>query len=106
MSSTPPIPHHHPSALRNRVPILKTLLSIVPDDTNTNGLEISTGTGALHELLAPAYPKITWHPSEYVPDIVVSEVRLDEERSDDLTTQSQAAKNARARTSVQDTPPS
>ena len=35
----------------------------------------------------------------------ITEVRLDKERSDDLTTQSQAAKTTHTRTSVQDTPP-
>ena len=29
--------------------------------------EISAGTGALLELLAPAFPNITWTPTEYIP---------------------------------------
>ena len=29
--------------------------------------EISAGTGALLELLAPAFPNITWTPTEFIP---------------------------------------
>ena len=41
----------------------------------------------------------------YCLDDVVDEVRLHEERNDELTTQSQVAKTTQARTSVQDAPP-
>mmetsp|Transcript_26450 Transcript_26450/g.79331 ORF Transcript_26450/g.79331 Transcript_26450/m.79331 type:complete len:284 (+) Transcript_26450:226-1077(+) len=61
---------HHPSALRNRVPILKAMLKLLPDSDSWTGdaLEVATGTGALLEVLAPAYPKLSWLPSEYVPE--------------------------------------
>jgi hypothetical protein len=59
---------HHPSALRNRVPILKTMLSIIPDNTTGKGIEIASGTGALLELISPGYPSIMWQPTEYVPE--------------------------------------
>ena len=58
---------HHPSALRNRIPILKALLAILPDDIEGDALEIATGTGALLEVVAPGFPKLTFRPSEYVP---------------------------------------
>ena len=61
---------HHPSALRNRVPILKAMLKLLPDSETWSGdaLEVATGTGALLEVLAPAFPKLSWLPSEYVPE--------------------------------------
>jgi len=60
---------HHPSVLRNRVPILKALLQLLPDSESFSGhaLEIATGTGALMEVVAPAFPLLTYQPSEYVP---------------------------------------
>jgi len=62
------IPHtHHPSVLRNRIPILKQLLKIIPDESKGNALEIASGTGALLEVLAPAFPNLSFRPSEYVP---------------------------------------
>ena len=65
---------HHPSALRNRVPILKALLKLLPDSDTWEGdaLEVATGTGALLEVLAPAYPKLSWLPSEYVPEVAAA----------------------------------
>eukprot|EP00308_Calcidiscus_leptoporus_P009788 CAMPEP_0119379610 /NCGR_PEP_ID=MMETSP1334-20130426/53461_1 /TAXON_ID=127549 /ORGANISM="Calcidiscus leptoporus, Strain RCC1130" /LENGTH=241 /DNA_ID=CAMNT_0007399181 /DNA_START=60 /DNA_END=785 /DNA_ORIENTATION=- len=60
---------HHPSALRNRIPILKTLLRLLPDSDELSGgaLEIASGTGALLEVIVPAYPRLSFQPSEYVP---------------------------------------
>mmetsp|Transcript_25046 Transcript_25046/g.75189 ORF Transcript_25046/g.75189 Transcript_25046/m.75189 type:complete len:274 (-) Transcript_25046:86-907(-) len=60
---------HHPSALRNRVPILKAMLKFLPDSDSWTGnaLEIASGTAAHLEVLAPAYPELTWTPSEMVP---------------------------------------
>jgi len=65
---------HHPSALRNRVPILKALLKLLPDSDvfGGNGLEIATGTGALMEVLAPAFPCLAYQPSEFLPDVQAS----------------------------------
>ena len=62
---------HHPSALRNRIPILKAMLRLLPDSDTFKGraLEIATGTGGLMEVIAPAYPHLTYQPSEYVPTI-------------------------------------
>jgi len=64
---------HHPSALRNRIPILKMLLKHIPDSDEFSGLalEIATGTGALMEVTAPAFPCLAYQPSEYVPEETV-----------------------------------
>ncbi|GMI10065.1 hypothetical protein TrVE_jg4402 [Triparma verrucosa] len=61
---------HHPSAMRNRIPILKALLKLLPESDSFSGpaLEIATGTGALMEVVAPAFPYLTMQPSEYVPE--------------------------------------
>lgn len=76
MASTDPTAHaagqqHHPSALRNRIPILKACLKLLPDCESFAGraLEVATGTGALMEVIAPAYPLLTYQPSEYVPEV-------------------------------------
>ena len=65
---------HHPSALRNRIPILKTLLKVLPDSDSFSGLalEIASGTGALMEVVAPAYPLLTYQPSEFVPEVAAA----------------------------------
>jgi len=63
---------HHPSAMRNRIPILKALLKMLPESDELSGglvLEIATGTGALMEVVAPAFPRLTYQPSEYVPEV-------------------------------------
>lgn len=66
----PPQPqHHHPSALRNRIPILKEMLSLLPSNPTGAALEIATGTGAHLEAYAPAFPGLTFHPSEFVPEL-------------------------------------
>jgi hypothetical protein len=61
---------HHPTALRNRIPILKALLKLLPDSCEFSGiaLEIATGTGAHMEVIAPAFPRLAYQPSEYVPE--------------------------------------
>eukprot|EP00930_Biecheleria_cincta_P089236 TRINITY_DN78518_c0_g1_i1.p1 TRINITY_DN78518_c0_g1~~TRINITY_DN78518_c0_g1_i1.p1 ORF type:complete len:255 (-),score=29.97 TRINITY_DN78518_c0_g1_i1:24-752(-) len=60
---------HHPSALRNRIPILKELLRLFnPSDTfHGLALEIASGTGAHMEVYAPAFPRLCFQPSEYIP---------------------------------------
>ena len=64
---------HHASALRNRVPILKALLKLVPnEDVVGDACEIGSGTGALLEVLAPGFPSVQWLPTEYVPSEAVS----------------------------------
>ena len=65
---------HHPSSVRNRIPILKVLLKVLPDSDDVAGLalEVATGTGALLEVVAPAFPRVTFQPSEYVPETAVS----------------------------------
>ena len=63
---------HHPSALRNRVPILKQLLSLLPAQPTGAALEIATGTGAHLETYAPAFPSLTFHPSEFVPEVAAT----------------------------------
>lgn len=57
---------HHPSALRNRAPILEKLQQC---SLATAGLalEIASGTGAHVEHFADASPEVTWQPSEYCP---------------------------------------
>uniref|UniRef100_A0A7S0L320 DUF938 domain-containing protein n=1 Tax=Coccolithus braarudii TaxID=221442 RepID=A0A7S0L320_9EUKA len=59
---------HHPSALRNRIPILKELLARLPEDISGAALEIGSGSGAHLEVYAPAFPSLTFQPTEYVPD--------------------------------------
>ena len=65
---------HHPSVLRNRIPILKTLLTLLPDSDSFGGLalEVATGTGALMEVVAPAYPLLSYQPSEFVPEVAAA----------------------------------
>ena len=58
---------HHPSALRNRIPILKELMLMWRETETGHALEIASSTGAHIEVFAPAFPSLTWHPSEYVP---------------------------------------
>lgn len=62
--------NHHPSALRNRGPILEQMQLLLPLPGTFAGLalEFGSGTGAHCEVYAPAYPNLTWQPSEYVPD--------------------------------------
>mmetsp|Transcript_113911 Transcript_113911/g.207228 ORF Transcript_113911/g.207228 Transcript_113911/m.207228 type:complete len:250 (+) Transcript_113911:40-789(+) len=61
---------HHPSALRNRIPILKELLKMLPPSDEFSGLalEIASGTGAHLEVYAPAFPRLSFQPSEYIPE--------------------------------------
>ena len=65
---------HHPSALRNRIPILKTMFRLLPDSDSFSGLalEIATGTGALMEVVAPAYPLLAYQPSELVLEVAAA----------------------------------
>mmetsp|Transcript_43179 Transcript_43179/g.119431 ORF Transcript_43179/g.119431 Transcript_43179/m.119431 type:complete len:229 (+) Transcript_43179:55-741(+) len=61
--------NHHPSALRNRDPILSKLRELLPQDLSGRALEVASGTGAHLEVFAPAFPLIEWQPSEYCPDV-------------------------------------
>eukprot|EP00931_Biecheleriopsis_adriatica_P091422 TRINITY_DN65309_c0_g1_i1.p1 TRINITY_DN65309_c0_g1~~TRINITY_DN65309_c0_g1_i1.p1 ORF type:complete len:285 (-),score=42.07 TRINITY_DN65309_c0_g1_i1:81-872(-) len=63
---------HHPSALRNRIPILKELLKIFPSGLDGLALELASGTGAHVEVFAPAFPQLTFQPSEYVPEVAAA----------------------------------
>eukprot|EP00040_Diaphanoeca_grandis_P041036 m.262420 g.262420 ORF g.262420 m.262420 type:complete len:269 (-) comp45539_c0_seq1:149-955(-) len=58
---------HHGTALRNRDHILEQLKRVLPEDVEGLALEIASGTGAHIEVFAPAFPKLTFQPSEYVP---------------------------------------
>ena len=63
---------HHPSAMRNRVPISKALTEIVDKIVNPNkpklsALEIASGTGCHVEYFATTMPNVIFQPSEYVP---------------------------------------
>jgi len=57
--------------MRNRIPILKVLLNLLPPSDTYEGrlLEVATGTGALMEVVAPAFPMLKYQPSEYVPEV-------------------------------------
>jgi hypothetical protein len=68
--SAPPDSDHHPSSLRNRDPILEQLQLLLPPASGLTGLalEVASGTGAHLEFFAPAFPSLTFQPSEYVPD--------------------------------------
>ena len=56
---------HHPSALRNRVPISVAVRKLLPTDSEGLALEVGSGTGAHLEILAADFPKLQWRPSEY-----------------------------------------
>lgn len=60
--------HHHPAALRNRGPIRDALQNSIGFSRETRGVavEIGSGTGAHIETLAEAFPRLTWHPTEFV----------------------------------------
>eukprot|EP00913_Durusdinium_trenchii_P011939 g11214.t1 len=61
---------HHPSALRNRGPILEVLQDVLADKSAKEGhvLEIGSGSGCHAEHFAPNFPKLQWQPSEYVQE--------------------------------------
>lgn len=61
---------HHPSALRNRGPILEALQEMLPAKEG-HVLEIASGSGCHVEHFAPNFPKLQWQPSEYVQDASV-----------------------------------
>jgi len=65
---------HHGSALRNRIPILKQLFRILPPSDEFSGLalEIASSTGAHIEVFAPAFPKLSFQPSEYIPAVAAT----------------------------------
>jgi hypothetical protein len=73
--------HHHPSSLRNRAPILaelQRLLSrhVAAAEGEGEGeavvgrgrwaLEVASGSGAHVEVFAPAFPALSWQPSDCV----------------------------------------
>lgn len=63
---------HMGPSLRNRVPILLGLKRFLdPDGTGAgltgHGLDISAGTGAHLEVLAPGFPTLEWTATEYLP---------------------------------------
>ena len=58
---------HHPSALRNRVPICEVLEKQLLKSSGT-ALEIASGTGCHLELFAERFPNFTWQPTEYLVD--------------------------------------
>eukprot|EP00929_Paragymnodinium_shiwhaense_P060033 TRINITY_DN30018_c0_g2_i3.p1 TRINITY_DN30018_c0_g2~~TRINITY_DN30018_c0_g2_i3.p1 ORF type:complete len:372 (-),score=43.81 TRINITY_DN30018_c0_g2_i3:19-1134(-) len=55
---------HHPSALRNRGPILEKLKSMFPADLAGDALEVASCSGAHLEVIAPAFPDLRWQPSD------------------------------------------
>ena len=73
---------HHPSALRNRGPIVETLSKLLAEhgtlpssstSTPMLALEFASGTGAHLEVFAKAFPEFHWQPSEYVvPDEIAA----------------------------------
>ena len=56
---------HHPAAMRNRPHIHEALSARIPADAVGVALEISSGTGCHLEAFAPAFPGLTWHPTEF-----------------------------------------
>ncbi|CAE7365246.1 Mettl26 [Symbiodinium natans] len=58
---------HHPSAKRNRGPILEALRQELPEDGAGFVLEIASGSGCHAEHFASALPKLQWQPTEFVP---------------------------------------
>ena len=63
---------HMGPSLRNRIPILMRLKRYLdPDGTGEglsgHGLDISAGTGAHLEVLAPGFPTLEWTATEYLP---------------------------------------
>lgn len=75
MSDEKQMPPWHAAALRNRGPILQCLQKIVQvvNPTSSHALEIASGTGAHLALNAPAFPDITWHPTDFDPTSVLPE---------------------------------
>jgi len=57
---------HHPSALRNRGPILDAMSDILPVDISGDALEIGSGSGCHVEYFSTRFGKLRWQPSEYV----------------------------------------
>jgi hypothetical protein len=55
---------------RARSPILQELLRVVAETIPSEQLvlEVASGTGCHVEHFAPAFPHLTFHPTEYVPD--------------------------------------
>ena len=63
---------HMGPSLRNRVPILLGLKRVLDpegtgDGLSGHGLDISAGTGAHLEVLAPGFPTLDWTATEYLP---------------------------------------
>ena len=61
--------HHIGPSLRNRVPIHLKLRSFFDEHNPTPqgfGLDLSAGSGAHFELLAPAFPSLQWTATEYL----------------------------------------
>lgn len=58
---------HHPSALRNRGPILEQLQLLLGPSPHGRALEIGSCSGAHIEVFAPAFPDIDWQPSDRYP---------------------------------------
>lgn len=59
-------PYTAPS-LRNRPAILSSLLTLSIPPSLTHALEIGSGLGAHLAINAPAFPHLTWHPTELSP---------------------------------------
>ena len=62
---------HHWMAMNNRKPIAAHMQVLVPPNSPLAqglALEIGSGTGAQLQVLAEAYPGLTWRPSEYRVD--------------------------------------
>jgi len=66
---------HHPSAKRNRGPILEVLRKELPPDGSGMVLEIGSGSGCHAEFFATALPKLQWQPTEFVPPTEIAALK-------------------------------
>jgi hypothetical protein len=57
-------------SMRNREPIRAVLEKYISKEEPLNALEISSGDGTHVVHFAPAFPNVTWQPTEYDPALV------------------------------------
>lgn len=77
--------HHHPSAMRNRGPILEALRKVLPAElpASAEALEIGSGSGCHLELFAEQLKDLRWQPSEFIPGTTADVGKIGAARSFD-----------------------